>query len=103
MATLKQHQKANTLPEHLKPLVHRIDPDAEVPGHMADDPNWMNNGLPIEPVYVRLGDGKAHPITNRIHLHRLLTEDAGVIVPAPAGAAARLTPLGTHLSASQEG
>jgi hypothetical protein len=78
--TLNEHLEQGTLPSHLQ--ARHFDPDAEVPSHMIEDPNWMNHtGLLDQAVYVRFNGG-IHPITTRINLDRVLS-GGGIIVPAP--------------------
>ena len=85
MATANELLKAGKFPKHL-PLRY-FDHDAPVPPRMADSSNWMNEGGMLdEPIYVRTGTG-VYPITNLIHLQRLLDEDGGLIVPKPQPAA----------------
>jgi hypothetical protein len=100
MATVSEHLAAGTLPAHVQ--ARHFDEDAEVPTWMAGDSNWSNHPLLLdEPIFVRF-NGETRPCTNRIHLSRWLAE-GGVIVSPPREASANLTPLGTHLAASQEG
>ena len=81
MATLKEHVEAGTFPKHLQ--ARHFDQDAPVHPRMADRPNWMNEGDLIEgePIYVAY-NGTVHPVTNLIHVDRMLLE-GGRIVAAP--------------------
>lgn len=63
-----------------------------MPQFMTDNPNWMNDSVLPETVFVQI-NGQVQPTTNGIHLDRWL-HAGGQIVPAPDNTTVAPVPVG---------